>query len=108
MIVGRCADYALKDFENHLSVFIHAPMSFKKERINKEHGIPLDKVKDECIKMDKQRAGYYNYYTSRKWGELKNYDLSVNSSVLGIDGSVELIRQAVGIREAGRVSEGRE
>ncbi len=101
VIVGRCADYALKDFENHMSVFIHAPMSFKKERIHEERGIPLDKVKDECIRMDKQRSGYYNYYTSRKWGELKNYDLSVNSSVFGIDGSVELIRQAVALKEAG-------
>jgi len=103
IIVGRCADYALKDFENHMSVFIHAPMSFKQERIHKERGIPLDKVKDECIKMDKQRAGYYNYYTSRKWGEMKNYDLSINSSILGIDGSVELIRQAVFLKEAGMV-----
>ena len=101
VIVGRCADYALKDFENHMSVFIHAPMSFKKERIHEERGIPLDKVKDECIRMDKQRSGYYNYYTSRKWGELKNYDLCVNSSVFGIDGSVELIRQAVALKEAG-------
>ncbi len=100
VIVGRCADYALKESENCLSVFIHAPMSFKKGRIQAEHDIPDNKVKDEATRRDKQRASYYNYYTSQKWGDLKNYDLSVNSSLLGIDGTVELIRQAIALKES--------
>ena len=63
IIVGRCADYALKDYDNKLNVFVHAPMSFKKSRIQEQYEIPEAKVKDVAIKTDKQRASYYNYYT---------------------------------------------
>lgn len=99
VIVGRCADYALKDYSNRLNVFIHAPMSFKKHRINEQYHTPLEKAKDEAVKIDKQRASYYNYYTSKKWGDLKNYDLSIDSSLFGIDGTVELIVDAVSLKE---------
>ena len=99
VIVGRCADYALKDYENKLNVFIHAPMAFKKHRINEQYNVPLEKTKDAAVKVDKQRASYYNYYTSRKWGDLKSYDLTIDSSILGIDGTVELIKTAVALKE---------
>lgn len=99
VIVGRCADYALKDYENKLNVFIHAPMAFKKHRINEQYNVPLEKTKDAAVRMDKQRASYYNYYTSRKWGDLKSYDLTIDSSILGIDGTVELIKTAVALKE---------
>lgn len=99
IVVGRCADYALKDYPNHLNLFIHAPMDFKRSRIHDEYEIPLENVKETAIKVDKQRASYYNYYTSKKWGDLKSYDLCIDSSVFGIDGTVELIRQAVDLRE---------
>ena len=99
IIVGRCADYALKDYDNKLNVFIHAPMTFKKSRIQKQYEVPEAKVKDVAIKTDKQRASYYNYYTSKKWGDLKSYDLCIDSSILGIDGTVELIKQAVALKE---------
>ena len=56
VIVGRCADYALKDYENKLNVFIHAPMAFKKHRINEQYNVPLEKTKDAAVKVDKQRA----------------------------------------------------
>ncbi len=99
VIVGRCADYALKDFDDKLNVFVHAPMSFKKNRIISEYNIPEKRVKEEAIRMDKQRASYYNYYTSQKWGDLKNYDLCLDSNVLGIDGAVEIIKKAIEIKE---------
>ena len=99
VIVGRCADYALKDYDNKLNVFVHAPMSFKKSRIQEQYEIPEAKVKDVAIKTDKQRASYYNYYTSKKWGDLKSYDLCIDSSILGIDGTIELIKQAVALKE---------
>lgn len=99
IIVGRCADYALKDYDNKLNVFIHAPMTFKKSRIQEQYEVPEVKVKDVAIKTDKQRASYYNYYTSKKWGDLKSYDLCIDSSILGIDGTVELIKQAVALKE---------
>ena len=89
----------LKDYDNKLNVFVHAPMSFKKSRIQEQYEIPEAKVKDVAIKTDKQRASYYNYYTSKKWGDLKSYDLCIDSSILGIDGTVELIKQAVALKE---------
>ncbi|MCD8020278.1 MAG: cytidylate kinase-like family protein [Clostridiales bacterium] len=102
IIVGRCADYALKDYENTLNVFIHASMSFKRHRIIEQYNIPPEKVKDEAVKVDKQRASYYNYYNSKKWGDLKSYDMCLDSGLFGIDGTVELIKKAVELREASR------
>ncbi|MEE1228721.1 MAG: cytidylate kinase-like family protein [Lachnospiraceae bacterium] len=99
VIVGRCADYALKDYDNVLNVFIHAPMKFKKARIEHDYKIAPEKVKEEAIRVDKQRAAYYNYYTSNKWGDLKSYDLCVDSSILGVDKTVELIKTAIKLRE---------
>ncbi len=100
VIVGRCADYALKDYENKLNIFVHAPMSFKKHRISEEYDIPLHKVKEVALRKDKQRASYYNYYTSQKWGDLKNYDLCIDSGLFGIDGSVELVKKAIEVKES--------
>ena len=74
-------------------------MTFKKFRIQEQYEVPEAKVKDVAIKTDKQRASYYNYYTSKKWGDLKSYDLCIDSSILGIDGTVELIKQAVALKE---------
>lgn len=99
VIVGRCADYALREYDNKLNVFIHASMAFKKHRISKEYNIPLDKVREEAIRMDKQRASYYNYYTSQKWGDLKCYDLCIDSSLFGIEGSIDLIKKAIELKE---------
>ena len=99
IVVGRCADYALKDFANHLNVFIHAPLSFKRQRIHDTYGIPMEKVEETANRMDKQRASYYNYYTSKKWGDIRAYDLCMDSSLFGIDGTVELIKNAVTLRE---------
>ena len=100
IIVGRCADYALRKYENCLNVFIHAPMEFKKDRIHEEYRIPMDKIEETAVKMDKQRSGYYNYYTSRKWGDLKNYNLSIDTGIFGVDGAVDIIKHAVELKEA--------
>ena len=93
VIVGRCADYALSDFGNCLSVFIHAPLEDRLERIKKKYPEEKDmsKLKDMIVKTDKSRANYYNYYSSKKWGRADSYDLCINSSILGVDGTVELI-----------------
>lgn len=100
VIVGRCADYALQDYDNVINVFISGETDDKLKRIVENYGVPEDKAKDIMIKTDKQRASYYNYYTSKKWGELKSYDLVINTSVLGVDGAVELIKKAVETKEA--------
>ena len=101
VIVGRCADYALEEFDNVLSVFIHADMDARIRRIARIYDLTDAKAKDRIIKTDKKRSSYYNYYTSKRWGEVDSYDLCLNSSVFGIDGTVDMIKQAIEVKEAG-------
>ena len=97
VIVGRCADYALSDFDNVLNIFIHADEDFKIKRI-KERFADIttdDKAREMMSKKDKQRQSYYNYYSSKKWGRADSYDLSINSAILGIEGTVKFITQYI-------------
>ena len=91
VIVGRCADYVLQDYDNVLNVFVHAPLEDRIKRISAKYELSESKAKDMIYKKDKQRASYYNYYSSSKWADIKNYDLTINSSHLGIDQTVEVI-----------------
>ena len=97
VIVGRCADYALHDYQNCLNIFIHADQKSKVKRIMERFDdiTTEQKAIDMMNKKDKQRQSYYNYYSSKKWGRSDSYDLSINSGILGIDGSVKLITQFV-------------
>ena len=97
VIVGRCADYALHDYQNCLHLFILADKDRRVKRIMEryEDVTTEQKALDMINKKDKQRQSYYNYYSSKKWGRSESYDLSVNSGVLGIDGTVKLIAQFV-------------
>lgn len=95
VIVGRCADYALADYDNVLSIFIQGDMDVKVKRIMEKYDLTESKAKDMILKKDKQRQSYYNYYSSKKWGMASSYDLTVNSSVLGVDGTVKLIKQFI-------------
>ena len=101
VFVGRCADYALEENPNVLSIFIKADMQDRIRRIAKLYDLSDAKAKDKITKIDKQRASYYNYYTSKRWGEVDSYDLCLNSSVFGIDGTVDMIKQAIEVKEAG-------
>ena len=91
VIVGRCADDALADHPDCINTFIKADMSSRIKMISKRANITENKAKDMIQKQDKQRASYYNYYTSKKWGDSKSYDLCLDSSKLGIDGCVDMI-----------------
>lgn len=102
VIVGRCADYALADYENCVHIFIHADEEHRIKRIMERHNLPESKAKDMIVKKDKQRQSYYNYYSSKKWGRSDTYDLSINSARLGIDGTVNLLTQYVEDVERGR------
>jgi len=95
VIIGRCADYALADYDNCINIFIHSNMDSKINRIMERYSVTKEKAKDMCIKNDKQRANYYNYYSSKKWGRVESYNLTVDSSILGTDGTVELITQFI-------------
>ena len=91
VIVGRCADYALADNPNCMNIFIHADLDYRAARIAKKMDLSANKARDLVHKTDKQRASYYNYYTSKKWGDSRSYDLTLDSGRIGIDGCVDMI-----------------
>jgi len=91
VIVGRCADYALADHPNCINVFIKADLEFRTKMVAKRANVTENKAKDLISKQDKQRASYYNYYTSKKWGDSKSYDLCLDAGKLGLEGCVEMI-----------------
>ena len=97
IIVGRCADYALQSFDNVLNLFIYAKIDDRVERIMKRFDdlASKEKAKEMIRKKDKQRKSYYDYYSSKRWGQVDTYDLAIDSSVLGIDGTVNLISQYI-------------
>ena len=84
IIVNGCADYILEDYDDVLSIFIHAPLESRIRRVKEDYQEVHDDYKKYVTKRDKGRSNYYNYYTTKKWGHLKNFDLTINSDV-GID-----------------------
>lgn len=101
VIVGRCADYALADRTDTLKLFIFGNEEEKIKTIMKRFPeLNEGKARDMMVKKDKQRQSYYNYYSSKKWGRADTYDLCINSSTLGVDGTVDLICQYVNDFEA--------
>ena len=91
VIVGRCADYALSDNPDCINVFIHADLDVRIKNVSRNLNITENKARDIINKTDKQRASYYNYYTSKKWGDSKSYNLSLDAGKLGTDNCVEMI-----------------
>lgn len=95
VIVGRCADYILRDRTNVLHVFVYAGLDFRIERATMLYGISKEKAAEEVLKYDKRRANYYNYHTSEKWATLFNYDISVRTDYAGIDHAVDTIMKFI-------------
>lgn len=92
VIVGRCADYILRDYPGLISVFISAPFAAREARINKLYPDIHDNAPAMLIrKTDKARASYYSYHTDRKWSDISNYHLCVDSTKLGVDGTVDML-----------------
>ena len=91
VIIGRCADYALREHEGVLNLFITAPFDDRVRRAKEVYGIEPKIAESYVKRIDKQRISYYNYYTDRRWGDIGNFSLCADSSVLGIDGTVELL-----------------
>lgn len=92
VIIGRCADYVLRDMKNVVHIYIWADMEFRKQRAIDIDGVDPAKAEDVILKKDKTRANYYNYHSSEKWGDARNYNLSVKSDSLGLDNCVECIK----------------
>ena len=93
VIVGRCADYILRDEPNVLRVFVHAPLDQRIRRAREEYGAAEDNLENYVIRQDKARAAYHNYFAAGRWGQSREYDLCVNSRI-GINAAVKVIRAA--------------
>lgn len=99
VIVGRCADYALADYPNTVTVFITANDEDRIKSLVETYKVDESKAKDIMVKTDKKRSSYYNYYSSKKWSDAKSYDLCINSSVTGRDGAIEVIREFAKVKQ---------
>ena len=95
VIVGRGADYILRNEDRLFRVFVSAGIDFRVQRVVKRDGISEAEARDRIRSMDKARSAYYNFNTEQKWGTVQNYDLCLNVSQWGTDGSVELILRAL-------------
>ena len=93
IIIGRGADYILRDNDRMLSVFIHADMETKLEVVKRHYNLSREEAAALIRKTDKQRSAYYNYYTEYKWGDIGNYDISLYLLRLGIDRCVEILEK---------------
>ena len=98
VIVGRCADYVLRDRVNVINVFIKADMQHRAARAV-ERGASPSKAEEVVRKADKQRASYYNYYATSTWGDVNNYDLCLDTGKLGYEGAVDLLIDYIKLRE---------
>ena len=95
VIVGRCADFILKDNKNLIKIFIYSDMESKIKRAIKYYNIPKNDAKKEIEKINKLRKNHYKYYTNREWNNPENYDLCLNSDSLGVEQCAEVIEQYV-------------
>ncbi len=98
VIMGRCSDYILKDYDNVLSVFVHAPMDFCIEQAGLKHSMSEKDLEKLIIRTDKRRAEYYKYHTGKEWTDARNYDLCLDSSKLGFERCVEEIIAYMNVR----------
>ena len=96
VIIGRCADYVLRNEKNVFRLFVYGDLDHRRARILERHPeVKPSQAVDVINKTDKRRASYYNFYTGNSWGKFDNYDMLINSSTLGIDGSVQLVCASV-------------
>lgn len=96
VIIGRCADYVLRDEPSLFRIFIYGDLDHRKERVKERHPeLKSSQIIDVINKTDKRRASYYNFYTGNKWGKYDNYDMAINSSTFGVEETAELIAASV-------------
>ena len=96
VIVGRCANYILRNHPGLVRIFIYGTEQDRLKRITGDYGVPESEAKARLTKMDKARTNYYEYYTGETWGAVHSYDLAINTAFTGIDGAVRVIRSLLG------------
>ena len=99
VIVGRCADFILKDNKNVIKVFVYSDEESKIERVSKIYGLDKSKAKKEIKNLDKLRATHYKYYTGQDWKDYSNYDICINSDAFGVEKSANMICEIVNSKE---------
>lgn len=91
VLVGRCADYVLRDMPNCLNIFLHAPLEARIQRVMARDKISEKEATNIVKRHDKQRSSYYNFFTDKTWGDSKSYHFSIDSSLLGIPETCDII-----------------
>ena len=92
VIIGRCADYVLADREKLLRVFLYGDRADRLRRIIEDYGYSPDTAESELNRVDKGRTSYYKYYTGTSWNDIRNRDISLNTSKTGIDAAVRILK----------------
>ena len=95
VFVGRCADYVLRDFPNTVNIFITAPMQYRIDNIAKKLDVSPEEARKVIEQGEKRRAEYYNYYTGKRWGAAKSYDLCIDASILGLEQTEKFIAEFI-------------
>lgn len=95
IIVGRCADYVLRERKDVINIFVWSSMPFRIKRAIERDGIEPDRAEETIIRMDKRRANYYNYHAVERWGAVTNYHLAIQNDFRGVDKTVEVIKQFI-------------
>lgn len=99
VIVGRCAEWILRDMDCKTSIFILGDEKAKRKRLMDEYGYSKKDAKDSMVQVDKKRKSYHNRFCETKWGDSRGYELCINSSKLGIEGTVDLIEAYIRLRD---------
>ncbi len=95
IIIGRCSNYVLRNNKKIINVFLYSDMKNKEKRVTKYYNIPKENAKKQIEKINKQRAKYYKFYTGCKWNDIENYDIALNTDVLGVNKTAEVLKEFI-------------
>ena len=98
IFVGRCADYILRDHDDLVSVFILGDMDERLKCLERRQGLDEIEARKKIKEVDKDRSSFYRYYSDQTWGDAQNYDMCINSSKLGVEGTVQVILDYIKVR----------
>ena len=99
IFIGRCADYILREHPRHINIFLTANLEDRIARMASEKGITAEQAEELIEKTDRRRADYYNYYSGKTWGASESYDLCINTSHLGHEGTAKMLIDYIELRK---------
>lgn len=95
VVVGRCSDYIFRDSARLVSIFVHAPLKERVKRVALRESLSEREALSKIKRKDKERASYYNFYSDKRWGDSGSYDISINSSLLSIEQTAEMVKEII-------------